>query len=62
MDLSTLSPFMLAIPLYYAASNSTPTKPVAEFEFLRYGVRYSSTLPRLPIARDVLLDDVEKPL
>jgi len=27
-----------------AAISSTPTKPVAEAEFLRYGVRYSSTL------------------
>jgi len=27
-----------------AASNSTPTKPVAKVGFLRYGVRYSSTL------------------
>ncbi len=30
-----------------AAISSTPTKPVAEVEFLRYGVRYRSTLPRL---------------
>ncbi len=32
-----------------AAISSTPTKPVAEVEFLRYGVRYSSTLLRLPV-------------
>ena len=28
----------------HAASSSTPTKPVAEVRFLRYGVRYRSTL------------------
>ncbi len=32
-----------------AAISSTPTKPVAEVGFLRYGVRYSSTLPLLPV-------------
>jgi hypothetical protein len=34
-----------------AAISSTPTKPVAEVEFLRYGVRYSSTLLGLPITK-----------
>ena len=32
-----------------AASNCTPTSSLAEPGFFRYGVRYSSTLPRLPV-------------
>ncbi len=35
-----------------AAISSTPTKPIAEAGFLRYGVRYSSTLGNLPLPKE----------
>ena len=39
-----------------AAISSTPTKPVAELGFLRYGVRYSSTLVDIKRSTEFLVD------